>query len=115
MTDDQSAAQADDALDQIIERARTDPAFFHSLVFDPERAVSDQPGLDRVTRGRLIGIDPDEFVGSLLGITHCGRTCGEISCNNTCGRRTCDVTCASSCSRATCAGSCGQTSFLKAF
>jgi hypothetical protein len=115
MSDDQGEARGDDALGQIIERARSDPGFFHNLVFDPERAISDEPGLDRATRSRLIGIDPDELVAGLLGITHCGRTCGDISCDNTCGRRTCDVTCASSCSRATCAGSCGQTSFLKAF
>jgi hypothetical protein len=84
-------------------------------VFDPERAISDQPGLDRATRSRLIGINPDQLVSGLLGIQHCGRTCGDISCQNTCGKRTCDVTCASSCSRATCAGSCGQTSHVIAF
>src|SRR3954462_15158757 len=114
MTEDQSAAQEDDALERVIERARTDPSFFHNLVFDPERALSDQPGLDRATRARLIGIDPDEFVGRLLGIRHCTATCGEISCDHTCGMRTCRLTCASSCSADTCSSSCGRTTAVLA-
>ena len=101
MTDDRNEARADEALEQIIERAKTDPAFFHNLVFDPERAISDQPGLDRATRSRLIGIDPDELVSGLLGIQHCSDTCGDLSCERTCGMRTCRLTCASSCGRTT--------------
>jgi hypothetical protein len=114
MSDDQGEARGVDALEQIIERARTDQAFFHNLVFDPERAISDVPGLDRATRSRLIGIDPDELVAGLLGIRHCSDTCGEISCDHTCGMKTCRLTCASSCSAATCASSCGRTTSVVA-
>jgi hypothetical protein len=114
MTDDRNEASEDEALEQVIERAKRDPAFFHNLVFDPERAMSDQPGLDRATRSRLIGINPDELVSGFLGIRHCSDTCGDLSCERTCGMRTCRLTCASSCSAATCASSCGRTTAVVA-
>jgi hypothetical protein len=101
--------------ERLAERARNDADFFHALVYDPERAIREMPELDREVMARILAIDPDTFVGRMVGLLRagCGITCGDDSCERTCGMRSCGVTCASSCTGSTCGGrSCGQTTFV---
>jgi hypothetical protein len=99
-------------LRRIVDRARTDPAFFHMLVFDPERAMAEIPGLDRFAKAKLLSVNPEIMIGQLLaqegGCTD--PTCGPQSCLDTCGPHSCQSTCKSSCLGSTCgAFSCGDT------
>jgi hypothetical protein len=98
---------------RIAERAKTDSAFFHALIYNPDRALADFPDLSREDRARILGINPEAVIERLLvAAMKCGLTCGDDSCGNTCGERSCDVTCVSSCSGHTCKGSCGETTFV---
>jgi hypothetical protein len=102
-----------DQIKELAERAKSDPAFFHALVYDPDQVISQVPGLDRETRAQMLAIDAETLVERLLLRGGCGITCGDDSCERTCGMRSCGVTCASSCSGSTCGGrSCGQTTFV---
>jgi hypothetical protein len=99
-------------LNQLVDRARTDPAYFHMLVFDPERAIAEIPGLNRLDKAKLLSVNPETVIGQLLradgGCTD--PTCGPQSCLETCGPHSCQTTCKSSCIGSTCgAFSCGDT------
>lgn len=123
--------------DQLVELAKNDPAFFHALVFDPEKTMEKTGFLDRSTKGAIVGKDPAEIVAKIAGINqYCGNTCSS-SCDNTCGGScgfttnlqapaqrgiqyfsrlsssvfNCGNTCTSSCDN-TCGGSCGFTTNL---
>jgi hypothetical protein len=105
------------AMQTVIERARTDPEFFHRLVFDPDSVMQDLPN-DRMMKSAVFGIDPNMLIGSLLAggggspvAEGCTTTCGGSSCTSTCGSRSCDDTCASSCTD-TCSHSCTNTTKL---
>lgn len=100
---------------QLAQRAREDPGFFHALIFNPQSVLSEFEGLDRQTQAKILSINPDTFVENLvMPFQQCGITCGDDSCEKTCGMRSCNVTCASSCSASTCGGSsCGETTFLQ--
>ncbi|MDM5176344.1 hypothetical protein PO883_03955 [Massilia sp. DJPM01] len=122
----------------LVEKAQSDPAFFHQLVFSPEKIIDQVNDLDRRAKGALMGQEPGAFIASLLGILQrCGNTCSS-SCDNTCGGSCgyttnlteemttanpaavsyfsisrsalagCGNTCTSSCDN-TCGGSCGYT------
>ena len=102
-------------LKHLVDRARKDPAFFHALVFDPEKAINDIPEVDRRIKASLLGINPEKVIGRLItaegGCTD--PTCGPDSCLDTCGPHSCTVTCKSSCAGSTCgAWSCGVTSSI---
>lgn len=80
----------------LVEKAQSDPAFFHQLIFNPEKVIEQVSDLDRRAKGALIGQDPAALIASALGILQrCGNTCSS-SCDNTCG------------------GSCGYTTNLTA-
>lgn len=80
----------------LVEKAQSDPAFFHQLIFSPEKVIDQVSDLDRRAKGSLIGQDPAALIASALGILQrCGNTCTS-SCDNTCG------------------GSCGYTTNLTA-
>jgi hypothetical protein len=101
-------------LRQIVDRARENPEFFHSLVFDPEKAIAETPGpeLDRFAKAKLLAINPETVITSLLRAEAGCKdpTCGPQSCLDTCGPHSCDWTCKSSCIGSTCgAFSCGGT------
>jgi hypothetical protein len=127
-----------DAVNELVERARSDPEFFHALVFKTEEVLSSLENLDRRSKANLVAISPEDFIGRLIGdVAGCDVTCTS-SCGATCGsscgyttnftlrpeeifanrarpvgdlRAGCDVTCTSSCG-ATCGSSCGYTTNL---
>lgn len=69
---------------QVVERAKGDPAFFHALVFEPEKVLS-EVNLGRRAKGALVAIEPGEVIARLAGVlSACGNTCSS-SCDNTCG------------------------------
>jgi len=102
-------------LKRVVERARGDAAFFHALVFDPERVLANLPEMDRRTKARLLALNPEQLIGSLLAEGGCtDPTCGPQSCLDTCGPHSCQVTCKSSCIGSTCgAFSCGSTTSVQ--
>lgn len=99
-----------EGLSRIIERAKQDRAFFHSLVFSPESVFAQVPELGRAERAALLAMKPEEFFAVTFGTAaQCGDTCGERSCSLTCGKFSCEDTCSAySCGR-TCVGSCKET------
>ncbi|GAA3537191.1 hypothetical protein [Kribbella ginsengisoli] len=127
----------EDNLARLAEKARSDPEFFHALIFNPERVLADLDFLDKRTRGALVALDPDRLLGMLTGsglsycdvtcTSSCGVTCSGSSCGYTTNLTAeqilgrvggvgpisgCDVTCTSSCG-ATCGSSCGYTTNLQ--
>jgi hypothetical protein len=100
-----------EGLKRLVDQARKDPAFFHALVFDPEKVISRLSYLDRKTKGALLRLDPDVLIRNLIPIevAECGDTCGAGSCTATCGAGSCTDTCGSSCG-GTCGSSCDHTS-----
>ncbi len=106
------------ALQEVIDRARSDPEFFHQLVFDPDAAMENVPR-DNALRAAIYGIGGETVFAVLLGasralveIDDCTGTCGSASCTNTCGDRSCGGTCGSSCGD-TCSHSCTDTTKLR--
>lgn len=83
------------AFKELVERARSDPEFFHRLVFSPEAVIGELDSLDRKTKGAIVSMTPEEIIGAAIT---------ELA--------GCDVTCTSSCG-ATCAQSCGYTTNLQ--
>lgn len=115
--DDESADERRDPLARLLEEARADPELFHDLVFDPEAVIGRLDYLDRRTKGRIVGLDPEEFLARLetgrssvgvRGDRDCTYSCGGGSCAKTCGERSCGETCGYSCGL-TCSHSCGET------
>jgi hypothetical protein len=100
-----------DALKKLVEQARSSPAFFHELVFDPEKVIGRLKYLDKKTKSKLLAIDPAQLIRNLvpIDVAECGDTCGAGSCSNTCGAGSCLDTCKSSCG-GTCGNSCDHTS-----
>lgn len=105
------------ALDQLVARAKKDPKFFHSLVFDAEKTIAELDFLDRRSKASLVSLDPHDVIAGLAGllvnaggeVQYCGSTC-DSSCTNTCGAGSCDATCGSSSCTSTCGSiSCGST------
>jgi hypothetical protein len=82
---------------RLAERARSDPAFFHALVYNPQQAIAQMPDLPRELQARILAIDPETVVERLAGaLRKYGIAGGDDSCERTCGMRSRDVTCASS-------------------
>lgn len=122
----------------LMEKAKSDPKFFHALVFSPEKVLDELQQLDRRARGKIVGAEIEEIVAKIIGVGYCGNTCSS-SCDNTCGgscgyttnivdkvsiqRQSaffsrvkgalegCGNTCSSSCDN-TCGQSCGYTTNL---
>jgi hypothetical protein len=110
-----------DSVDDVVERAKRDPAFFHALVFDPDKAANQIS--DRRLKSVVFGIDPDRLLVDVLGgvaecgptcaaNTGCNTTCGDDSCNRTCGNNSCTETCQSSCNLTCGNNSCNDTTKL---
>jgi hypothetical protein len=105
-----------EAVEQLIDKAKKDPKFFHSLVFDAENTIGGLDFLDRREKAMLVALSPDDVFSGLLGLIRsasgeaavCGYSC-EDSCDNTCGG-SCFGTCMStSCDRTCGARSCDVT------
>lgn len=107
------------AFQRLVEKAKTDPEFFHALVFDTENALSKLDFLGRQEKGALLSISPEHILATMVGeLTSCGGsytcsctsgTCGGV----TCGGSTCDVTCSGDSCGNTCGNSCGYTTNLQ--
>jgi hypothetical protein len=109
-----------DKFTQLVARARADAAFFHDLVFEPERALKDLEFLGARSAQAVRTPDPAAVVALAVGelLTACGGSetcsCTSATCDNTCGGNTCSLTCGSdSCGR-TCDDSCGYTTNISA-
>ena len=125
---------------KLLDAAKNDPKFFHSLVFEPEKALASLTYLDRHAKGALVAAHAGELIARLMGVQECGNTCTS-SCENTCGQSCgfttnftdqgqvaeksyfsriksdvmeCGNTCTSSCDN-TCGQSCGFTTNLTDF
>jgi hypothetical protein len=106
-----------EALHRLVEEARSDPAFFHNLVFEPEKTLSKLSYLGRHEKGAIVAISPEDVIAGLTGLItgphgeaaicdfscepSCDDTCGagscfgtcmSHSCGHTCGARSCDIT-----------------------
>jgi hypothetical protein len=55
------------ALQKLVDQARKDPQFLHSLVFETETVLSQVDYLDRATKAALVRISPEEAIESLAG------------------------------------------------
>lgn len=70
------------SISKLIEKAKKDPKFFHSLVFNPESVLA-EIDLGREEKARLVAMDPEEFIDDLIGgklqdctvTVNCGSTC----------------------------------------
>jgi hypothetical protein len=104
---------ATEALKRLVEKARRDPTFFHSLVFEPEKALAGVDFLGRREKGAIVAIRPEDVIAGLAGLITgpggaaavCGHSC-EDSCDSTCGSGSCFGTCMSS----SCDHTCGSRS-----
>jgi hypothetical protein len=103
---------AAEGLKRLVEQARSDPQFFHDLVFNPEKAITQAKYLDDRTKLTLRRLNADTLLRNLLPdkIAECGDTCGAGSCSSTCGGGSCLDTCKSSCGSTCGARSCDHTS-----
>jgi hypothetical protein len=57
-----------DILQKLVEQAKNDPKFLHTLVFDPESALQQVDYLDRKTKAALVGTSPEEIIGTIIGV-----------------------------------------------
>jgi hypothetical protein len=99
------------ALKKLVARARSDPRFFHQLVFKPEKAIKSLTFLDAKSKAALLRVNADTIIRNLVpgDSSECAGTCGAGSCDMTCGTGSCLDTCKSSCG-STCGNSCDRTS-----
>ena len=95
---------------ELMEKPKRDPAFFHALFHDPDKAVEllGKQATPQIKRF-VYGLDLDALIFRDVMMVGCiVETCGEQSCSYTCGSRSCHDTCQKSCSN-TCNNSCGHT------
>ena len=91
---------------KLIDRAKNDSDFFHSLIFDTERVLASIDFLSEEERKAILSVKPEDLIVGLASggmkdevAAECGGTCG-ASCGATCGAScggSCTVTCAASC------------------
>lgn len=103
-----------EGLSRLVEQAKSDPQFFHDLVWNTEKAIGSADYLSRNERAAILAIEPEDLVVGLAtgGIRFTGE---ELSCGGTCGAScgaSCGATCGGSCT-ATCAASCPLTGALE--
>lgn len=72
-------------INDLIEQAKKDPKFFHSLIFEPDKVLGTLGHLDKKIRGSLVSANTEELFARILGLQECGNTC-TTSCDNTCGQ-----------------------------
>jgi hypothetical protein len=109
----QKELPVNEALQRLVEKAKRDPAFFHSLVFEPEKALAGLEFLGRREKGAIVSLRPEDVIAGLAGLivsgggvaAVCGHSC-EDSCDNTCGAGSCFGTCMST----SCDHTCGARS-----
>lgn len=55
------------SLKRLVEQAKSDPRFFHALVFDTESVLTQLDYLDRPTKAALVRISPEEAIATIAG------------------------------------------------
>lgn len=95
-----------EGLQRLVKQAKSDPQFFHDLIWNTESALGSVGYLSRLEKAAILAIRPEDLVvglaSGLAGGTiaaNCGGTCG-ASCGGSCGAScggSCTVTCAASC------------------
>ena len=97
---------------RLVEQARSDPRFFHELVFNTDKAIAKATYLDEKSKATLRRLNADHLLRNHLPdiAAECGDTCGAGSCSSTCGAGSCLDTCKSSCGSTCGARSCDHTS-----
>jgi hypothetical protein len=97
------------SLQLLIEKAKNDPSFFHSLVFHPEKIKEQLEEIDKDSH-KILANRQTVVISRLAGHLSGDCSCTTGTCEGTCGGSTCSVTCSGdSCGR-TCDNSCGVTS-----
>jgi hypothetical protein len=76
-----------DATEEIIERAKSDPAFLHQLIFSPGEAIKGLRLTDE-ERAAITATTPEGLINSIVNLRGCGNT---GTCTITC-KVTCKVT-----------------------
>jgi hypothetical protein len=71
----------DENLKRILDRAKKDAGFFHSLVFEPSKAVQELGFLSDEEKKRITALDPATVIGGILTKADCGVT---VQCTVTC-------------------------------
>ena len=98
---------------ELTKRAKEDPAFFHALVFEPNKVIDQiKNELGESAVLSIQKINPSAIIAAVLGLLEdaCGPdTTSSGPCGETCGGRTCDVTCTTASCDNTCGNSCGFT------
>src|SRR5438128_1578859 len=87
-------------LEELVRRARSDPSFFHQLVFKPEEVVGKLDFLDRREKGMILALAPEDVIAGLAGlavnpaggVAECGNTCLETCASSCACTNTCEVT-----------------------
>jgi hypothetical protein len=51
----------------LLERTRADPALFHQLVFEPEKALAKLPFLSDEAKRQILGVSPSNLTAFLIG------------------------------------------------
>ncbi|MCE0723247.1 MULTISPECIES: hypothetical protein [Legionella] len=116
------------SINKLIERAKKDPKFFHSLVVDPEKVLSSLDYLDRKSRAHIETTNEEEFFSRILDQEYVSSY--GVSCDNArgggarrgftrvkkakgavCLKGDCNYTCAYSCG-GSCGGTCSTTCAL---
>ena len=77
---------------ELIHKAKEDPEFFHSLVWDTEKVLGSIDFLSREEKAAIMRTSPEDLVVGLVTgrfdtgamAAHCGASCGE-TCSATCG------------------------------
>lgn len=53
---------------KLVEQARKDPKFLHSLVFEPESVLKQVDYIDRSARAKLVGNSPEDAMAAIFGV-----------------------------------------------
>lgn len=82
-----------EGLAQLIRKAKGDPQFFHSLVWDTERTLGSVDFLSREEKAAIMRINPEDLVVALAS-GHLSTGADDGGCGNSCAQTShCTYTC----------------------
>ncbi len=55
------------AMQRLVEQAKSDPKFFHALVFETKSVLKQIDYLDRGSKAALVAVSPEEKIARILG------------------------------------------------
>ena len=107
-----------EALRRLVEQARKDPEFFHSLIFKSKEAVAQADYLPESMKASILELNPEDVIAGLTGMRggSIGASgCGPVTCacTNACTGDTgsgssCELSCALTCENTCAVGIEGQ-------